>query len=97
MLCRICSSNTRPAFTHKVLRKYDCRYYFCNNCADLQTENPYCLIGWTKRMPAPWYRRTPAFCGATSTLHGSRSGPGHRRTIGPCSRYRFAQNRGECR
>ena len=43
MLCRICSSSTRLAFTHKVLSKYDCRYYFCNNCGGLQTEDPYWL------------------------------------------------------
>jgi hypothetical protein len=41
--CRICSSNTRPAFTEKVLGKYDCKYYFCDNCGGLQTEEPYWL------------------------------------------------------
>jgi hypothetical protein len=43
VLCRICSSSTRLAFTHEVLGKYDCRYYFCNNCGGLQTEDPYWL------------------------------------------------------
>ena len=43
MLCRICNSSTRLAFTHEVLRKYDCRYYFCNNCGGMQTEDPYWL------------------------------------------------------
>jgi hypothetical protein len=43
VLCRICSSSTTEAFTHKVLRKYDCRYYLCGNCGGLQTEEPYWL------------------------------------------------------
>jgi methyltransferase family protein len=41
--CRICGSSTRLAFTHQVLRKYDCSYYFCDNCGGLQTEDPYWL------------------------------------------------------
>jgi hypothetical protein len=41
--CRICSSDTSPAFTHQVLDKYDCRYYFCDNCGGLQTEEPHWL------------------------------------------------------
>ena len=43
MLCRICNSSTRLAFTHKVLSKYDCGFYFCDNCGGLQTENPHWL------------------------------------------------------
>jgi len=43
VLCRICTSNTKLAFTRKVLAKYDCRYYFCVNCGGLQTEEPYWL------------------------------------------------------
>ncbi|MEE6179257.1 class I SAM-dependent methyltransferase [Mycobacterium sp. 050134] len=43
MLCRVCSSSTAPAFTHRVLRKYDCRYYLCGNCGCLQTEEPFWL------------------------------------------------------
>lgn len=43
MLCRICSSNTRVAFTHQVLRKYDSCYYFCSSCGVLQTESPHWL------------------------------------------------------
>jgi hypothetical protein len=43
VLCRICGSNTRAAFTQKVLRKYDCSYYLCSNCGGLQTEDPYWL------------------------------------------------------
>ncbi|VAZ92228.1 hypothetical protein LAUMK35_01922 [Mycobacterium pseudokansasii] len=43
MRCRICDSSTRQAFTHKVLDKYDCTYYFCANCGGLQTEDPHWL------------------------------------------------------
>ena len=43
MRCRICSAGTGPAFTREVLRKYDCTYYFCDNCGGLQTEDPYWL------------------------------------------------------
>lgn len=43
MQCRICSSVTRPAFTHRVLSKYDCGFYFCDNCGVLQSENPHWL------------------------------------------------------
>ncbi|BBY00486.1 hypothetical protein MSEO_09850 [Mycobacterium seoulense] len=43
MMCRICSSSTRLAFTHKLLSKYDCAFYFCDNCGGLQTESPYWL------------------------------------------------------
>jgi hypothetical protein len=31
------------AFNAEVLRKYDCRFYFCNNCGALQSEDPYWL------------------------------------------------------
>ncbi|MGE2816614.1 class I SAM-dependent methyltransferase [Mycobacterium heidelbergense] len=30
-------------FTHKILGKYDCKYYFCDSCGGLQTEEPYWL------------------------------------------------------
>jgi hypothetical protein len=43
VLCRICSSSTRLQFTHKVLGKYDSRYYFCSSCGGLQTEEPHWL------------------------------------------------------
>jgi Methyltransferase domain len=41
--CRICGSNTTLAFTHAILSRYDCRYYFCDRCGCLQTEEPYWL------------------------------------------------------
>lgn len=43
MLCRVCGSTSRVAFSHKVLRKYDCQYYFCAACGVLQTEEPHWL------------------------------------------------------
>lgn len=43
MPCRICSSSTRLAFTHEILSKYDCKYYFCDTCGGLQTEEPFWL------------------------------------------------------
>lgn len=43
MQCRICNSVTRLAFTHKVLSKYDCGFYFCDDCGVLQAENPHWL------------------------------------------------------
>ncbi|SOX55730.1 class I SAM-dependent methyltransferase, partial [Mycobacterium ahvazicum] len=41
--CRICSSAATPAFNHEVLCKYVCKYYFCDNCGVLATEEPYWL------------------------------------------------------
>ena len=43
MLCRICGSTARVAFSHKILRKYDCQYYFCEACGVLHTEDPHWL------------------------------------------------------
>ena len=43
MLCRVCDSTAKLEFTHKILRKYDCSYYFCAHCGVLQTEEPYWL------------------------------------------------------
>ncbi|WP_186296438.1 class I SAM-dependent methyltransferase [Mycobacterium tilburgii] len=41
--CRICNSSSTLAFTHKVLNKYDCDFYFCAKCGGLQSEEPYWL------------------------------------------------------
>jgi hypothetical protein len=41
--CRICGSETAQAFTAKILRKYNVRYYICEICDFLQTETPYWL------------------------------------------------------
>jgi hypothetical protein len=43
MKCKICNANTELKFSHKVLRKYDVKYYYCQNCSFLFTEEPYWL------------------------------------------------------
>ena len=43
MYCKICNSNVQPAFTSKILKKYDVVYFTCNNCGLLFTENPIWL------------------------------------------------------
>lgn len=43
MSCRICSGRTQKAFSHPVLGKHECSYFYCNDCGFLQTEEPYWL------------------------------------------------------
>jgi Methyltransferase domain len=43
MLCRICGSDVRAVFKHRLRGKYDCQYYSCGTCGVLQTEEPYWL------------------------------------------------------
>ena len=43
MYCRLCSGETSFVFNHKVLNKFDVKYYRCSNCESLQTEKPYWL------------------------------------------------------
>lgn len=43
MQCNICEQATRQAFSHKILGKYDCAYFYCDACGFLQTEKPYWL------------------------------------------------------
>lgn len=43
MNCRICSGRMRQAFSHPVLEKHECSYFYCNDCGFLQTEEPYWL------------------------------------------------------
>lgn len=43
MNCRICHSETSVIFEGRMLRKYDVRYYHCDNCGFLFTEDPYWL------------------------------------------------------
>jgi hypothetical protein len=38
--CKICASMSREQFNATVLGKYHVRYYFCDNCGFLQTEEP---------------------------------------------------------
>ncbi len=41
--CPICSGIRRERFTARLLHKYDVRYFFCDSCGLLQTEEPYWL------------------------------------------------------
>jgi hypothetical protein len=43
MLCNICTQTTKQIFSAKILNKYDIKYYHCEHCAFLQTEEPYWL------------------------------------------------------
>ena len=43
MLCKICHSQSNPAFSARVLGKYDATYYSCTACGFMQTEEPYWL------------------------------------------------------
>ena len=43
MICKICNSVTDIAFTYKVLNKYDVKYFKCNKCEVLFTEDAYWL------------------------------------------------------
>ncbi len=41
--CKICKSRSRQIFNAKILQKYLVKYYFCEHCGFLQTEEPYWL------------------------------------------------------
>jgi hypothetical protein len=41
--CRICSALSQEVLEARILGKYNVKYYFCNKCGFLQTENPYWL------------------------------------------------------
>lgn len=43
MNCKICNYKTKYIFPAKVLNKYSIKYYYCNNCGFLKTEEPYWL------------------------------------------------------
>jgi hypothetical protein len=43
MLCSVCSSPVRHAFTAKVLSRHAVSYFSCPECGFLQTEKPYWL------------------------------------------------------
>ena len=43
MICKICKSNTQQIFTSKILKKYDVKYFKCDNCGYLFTEEPFWL------------------------------------------------------
>lgn len=43
MICKICSSKAHEVFTARILNKYDIKYFKCNNCGYLFTEEPFWL------------------------------------------------------
>jgi hypothetical protein len=43
MKCRICAGNSVHAFTRTIMHRYSCKYFFCETCGLLQTEDPYWL------------------------------------------------------
>ena len=43
MVCKICGHKNRYVFDGKILSKYIVKYYYCDNCGFLQTEDPYWL------------------------------------------------------
>ncbi len=43
MKCKICNSDIGLIFTAKILNRYDIKYFHCEHCGFLQTEEPYWL------------------------------------------------------
>jgi len=43
MNCKICNTKTINIFESKILKKYNIKYFKCENCGFLQTEEPYWL------------------------------------------------------
>jgi hypothetical protein len=43
MTCKVCKSKTSFAFSAKILKKYNIKYFSCPICYFLQTETPYWL------------------------------------------------------
>ena len=43
MICKICNSNAKQVFNSKILKKYDVKYFKCDNCGYLFTEQPFWL------------------------------------------------------
>ena len=43
MRCNVCGEPARQLFSHSILRKYECAYFYCDACGFLQTEAPYWL------------------------------------------------------
>ncbi len=41
MECAICGHTSKELFTGKILGKYTCLYYHCENCGFINTEKPY--------------------------------------------------------
>ncbi len=43
MICKVCNSSTQRVFTSKILEKHDVKYFKCDNCGYLCTEEPFWL------------------------------------------------------
>jgi len=43
MECKICSSNSNFLFSEQILQKYNIKYFKCDVCGFIQTEQPYWL------------------------------------------------------
>ena len=43
MNCKICNAKTANIFDATILAKYNIKYFQCQNCGFLQTEEPYWL------------------------------------------------------
>lgn len=43
MTCKICNNQSKQLFNGVILNKYDIKYYHCENCGFIQTEEPYWL------------------------------------------------------
>jgi protein-arginine kinase activator protein McsA len=43
MKCKICNYKARNMFSAKILNKNNIKYYYCDHCGFLQTEEPYWL------------------------------------------------------
>jgi hypothetical protein len=43
MNCKICGNKTEEKFKAKIINKYEVKYFYCQNCNFLSTENPYWL------------------------------------------------------
>jgi Methyltransferase domain len=41
--CRLCASQSAPAFTLRVLARHDVDYFECEGCGSIQTESPHWL------------------------------------------------------
>jgi len=41
--CRLCGGGTMPAFSAKILDRYQVPFYVCGTCGSLQSETPYWL------------------------------------------------------
>lgn len=43
MKCKVCGNDCQHKFSHTILGKYPCAYFYCDVCGFLQTEAPYWL------------------------------------------------------